>query len=311
MKSTPHPLKNWRSHSTVRNGVAPRVDFTPDGNWFSRELVPISMHEEIVKADPKVAQFLMGRHAYRFFDFTEKLEDDLVVPVVRDISHGRFGFDFSDQIIDDAGLIGVDEVHHANRSRSVRRQVANSLQGKIPTSVESDFLTEVNLAYSLKTDTSRLFALGAVITTETLITGALRKTATDPSVDSEVRTVFKEHADDEATHHAFFGVTLTPIVWNQLKKDEADFMGGVVIPESIRKYLTINLDDCLCDLLAAGYSASQAERIIAESYPPDYQTKVINAGARPTLFHMQRSGMFENQAVLAGLKKNNLSVMIK
>lgn len=297
---------NWHNTASVRKKQTPNDYSKPDGFWTSPDLVPVVKHPEVIKSDASVIQEILALHAYRGQDFTAQLELNVVVPMTMMISQKRLKrFDLSREDIHNANLIVIDECQHANCASAIVDRLATFLGTKTPRAGEFAFIEQIKAQQLNNHRETELVITGCVVVCETLITKGLVRLAKDKSLDTGVSDFSRDHMLDEAGHHAYFAQLLKKI-WSLLTDAEKDFFGGVVMPNAINAYLRLNRNYLYMDLQTVGFSSTQAERIIADTYVESEVLQGKRDSARATLHHMKSAGMFEYPAVIAGLKANKL-----
>jgi P-aminobenzoate N-oxygenase AurF len=301
-----NPFTTWRDRASVRTGAPARQSAIPDGNWFSVSELPIISHPQVAELGEAAAQNLMARKGRRFLSFTETLENHLVLPVCMYLAEARSPYDFGRDIEEGAGTVCTDEVHHANRARVLRKNLdlylnrgARAIQPVPYVKLNRDRLESGSYE-------GMLWALGSVIVCETVITQTLRDVCNDPSLDSEMRNVITEHADDEAVHNTFFGGYVLGRLATILTSEEMSFLAGVVIPTCISEYMSKDHAEEVLDLEDLGLSRDVAFQIVDQAYPKALLEDCIRRGAKSTIRHMNKIGLLRHPGVISGLQKYSL-----
>jgi P-aminobenzoate N-oxygenase AurF len=305
-KEKRNPLGNWHNTASVRKEQAPTDYDTPNGFWTSPDLVPIVNHPEVIRSGTPVIQEILARAAHRSQDFTEQLEMDIVVPLTTKIAQRKLKrFELDNKAVTNARLIVIDECQHANCASTIIDRLAKFLGNNTPETGEFAFIEQIKAQQTYDQRETELVEVGSVIVCETLITKGLVRLARDESLDSGVSAFSRDHMLDEAGHHAYFSQLLEKI-WSPLTYDEKAFLGGEVMPNAINMYLRLNRKCLYADLQVVGFSSTQAERIIDDTYVECDVLQVKRDSAKATLHHMKSAGMYEHPAVIASLKANKL-----
>lgn len=221
------PFARWYERAAVR--TAERRELSPgdeDRLLFPPDLVPIARHRLIVDGPPRIHRQVLARHAYRYLDFTARLELVVVNRTVAGIAQGSVAVDVPDQMRLDAYKIYCDEAYHALTSADLIRQLS-ARTGIPPLPAEEPFfLTRLaRIQESVAPEIRPLVELLFVICSETLITSTLAEVPDDPSIVAAVRHSVRDHAKDEGRHHAYF-VAFLRYLWAQLDRPLRRTAGG-------------------------------------------------------------------------------------
>jgi hypothetical protein len=291
-------FRAWEERASVRNKPMRTLSGPPDGLlYFPPELAPIVNHKLVQARGEAAMAELLARRLNTYLDFTTELEQHTVNPTCAAISRGRTGLTLPDAMRSDAFKIYTDEAWHAQFSDHLRRQVIRQAglpdqQPPTPAFVARLRRIECELPLRLRQLARVLFA----IISETLISAILSDIPKDPRLVQAVRRLVMDHAIDEGVHHAYFA-RLLQYVWPQLGSADRRLL-GVCLPRVIRAFLDPDVDLLLTILHQGGFSADEAEGIVAESYPPDVVDEAVNRDAKATLRHLAVVGVFEDSLIV-------------
>ena len=230
---------------------------------------------------------------FLYLDFTTALEQEVVNPVLADVSKGFVNIQLSPQLRLDAHRIYVDEAYHALAAVDVAQQISAATATPYKRTGQHEFVQRLQRTLErVNTEESRLLALAAATVSETLISGTLSQIPQDESVATVVRQTVAEHAEDERTHHAYF-VKLHEVVWPRLSSKQqallaplyADFILGFLAPDKG------NLESILEQ---AGTPSDRARTIVHETYESIDVMPGIRHAARATIRLLLRTGVLEH-----------------
>lgn len=291
------PFRLWDSRSAVR--AKPLHTPTPDDLShalpFSPELAPVSVHPLVTRRGPQTQRRLLAYHLYAYLDFTETLENEIINPVCYLLSRRYYPFDISREMAADARKISVDEAHHALFCADMIDEVEAATGFQRLPRQRPPYLDRLDrLKDGVPAALVPLVTLFFTSVSETLITGTLTQAPRDERVIAAVRSIIKDHAEDEARHHVYFA-KLVDLFWPQLAP-EARAVIGPLLPEFFKIFLTPDLAAVGRWLGAIGLSRGEIAIAIADSYPQDMIAATMRKGAEGSLLYFQRSGVLDDPA---------------
>jgi hypothetical protein len=139
---------------------------------------------------------------------------------------------------------------------------------------------------------------------ETLITGTLKRVPLDERVRADVRETMREHAREEAFHHALFG-QLIGIAWPQMT-DEDRAQLGPMFAVYIKAFLETDTAAEAAALTTMGFSSSDAARISLEAAEAARARETMRDAASGTLRFLARHGVLEHDAARRALEIEGL-----
>lgn len=284
---------DWNTRSAVRSKPLPEFTRTDARLFFTPELVPLVDHPLISARGDHVIRQVLTHHLLGHLNFTDALENEVVTPVAYMLGRRRLDFALAPAMLVDARKIAVDEMHHALYAAGFVEEIS-ALSGVDPLPVRRpSFLLELDTIKALHESRHvPLLMLCFAIISETLITGTLTQVPHDERVVTGVRTILKDHAEDEARHHVYFAEILTTC-WPRLTSAQRA-LAGPLLPRFISMFLApdlLGVQDCLA---ALGFSASTAEQIIEEVYPRERIISDIRVKADSVVRLMRRAGVLED-----------------
>jgi len=209
---------------------------------------------------------ILTNHLYRYLDFTTKLEIVAVNDTVKDLALGHSVINPSEEMKIDALKIYTDEAYHALFSADLFDQL-KKMSGVHPVVPKVPyFLSTLNsiIAEYASESERNLLKLIFVIVSETLITSSLTDIRKDENLPEAVRDVIRDHAMDEARHHAFFSGLLLSI-WPMLDR-QTRIHCLTRIPDFIFAFVHPDKDAITAELHSVGFSRSDADVIVNETY---------------------------------------------
>jgi hypothetical protein len=295
-------FRDWTTRSAVRSKPLPEFVSSNAKLFFTPELVPLIEHPLIsAQGDPVIHQVLT-RHLLSHLNFTDTLENEVVTPVAYMIGRRQLDFSLPSAMLVDARKIAVDEMHHALFAAGFVEEIC-SLSGVDPIPARRpSFLMELDTIKCLHD--SRLvpfLMLFFAIISETLITSTLTQVPNDERVVSGVRTILRDHAEDEARHHIYFADVLTAC-WPKLTAPQRAAIGPL-LPRFISMFLAPDLLDAQGCLATLGFSAAVAEQVIEEIYPRERIISDIRPKAAAVVRLMRRAGVLEDQRTIDSFDK--------
>jgi P-aminobenzoate N-oxygenase AurF len=298
-------FQEWNTRSAVRSKPLPVFVRGSAKLFFTPELVPLIKHPLVSEQGYEAVQQIITQHLFGHLNFTDALENEIVTPVAYMIGRRQLAFGFPPAMLADARKIAVDEMHHALFAAGFVEEISR-LSGvdQLPVRRPS-FLLELDAIKSFHNSrTVPFLMLFFAIISETLITSTLTQVPNDERVVTGVRTILRDHAEDEARHHAYFVDVLTA-AWPRLTAPQRAIIGPI-LPRFISMFLTPDLlhaQDCLATL---GFSAGAAEQIIEEVYTPENIIAEIRPKADATVRLLRRAGVLEDPRTIDSFGKSGL-----
>ena len=290
------PFGNWFERAAVRR--TPRHVLQPDEGpyMFSPDLVPVAQHPLVRALPPREFEALLVQHAYRYLDFTAKLEHLVVNRTVAGIAHGTTGVEVPDEMRFDAYKIYCDEGYHALFSADLVRQI-EARTGIPPALPDPPYFLQrlAQIRESVGPDMAPLAELLFVVCSETLISATLAEAPRDPGVPAAVRDAIRTHALDEGRHHAYFASFLR-YLWAQLDPKLRGFAARL-LPRLVMTFLWPDLGGLRPQLESYSLTRDEVEQVLAEVYAPHVVASHARAVSRQTIAHFTAVGAFDDAAV--------------
>jgi len=294
-------LDNWLQHAGVRSWSIPRHH---DGSRFlpfSPDFVPLASHPLVRDRGGAVIHQVLGQHLLHFCVFTEHLELEAVVPACTRLRFGRVPFSVPAGLAQDAGRVVVDETWHAECSSDLKGEMMRATGVTPGRDRDPAFLQELRrLKETLSGHHQVLADQAFTYVSETLITGTLTRVPNDGRVQPAVRAGLREHAREEAFHHSIFGQAIG-VMWSQLPPADRD-VAGPLFAKMIAIFLRPDTLAELDGLEAAGFTASEAKRIVEETYEGPVGRAPWQCAA-PTVGFMRQHGLLDHAATRETLEK--------
>lgn len=268
--------------------------------FFRPDLVPATAHPIIERRDPEVMNELLVRHLYTYLDFTEHLEHSVVNQVAFSLGRSKYGLKIPRNMELDAYKLYVDEAYHAMFSADLAAQVEEATGIRNTYTDSPAFLDKLGrIRDSVSPDLRWLVDVLFTVVSETLISGTLTRIPSDKRVVQGVREVIKDHADDEAIHHAYFAQLLN-FVWPSLSDKEIREVGKFV-PDFILGFLEPDYASLRHNLREVGLNAAEVEDVVKDSYPKELVVASAADVAKVTLRHFRNVGAFQRDEVYENL----------
>jgi hypothetical protein len=286
-------FQDWNTRSAVRSKPLPEFVSGNAKLFFTPEQVPLIDHPLIAAQGSEMIHRVLTRHLLGHLNFTDTLENEVVTPVAYMLGRRKLDFSLPPAMLVDARKIAVDEMHHALYAAGFVEEIS-ALSGVDPLPAQRpSFLLELDNIKSLhEPRNGPLLMLGFAIISETLITSTLTQVPNDDRVVAGVRTILKDHAEDEARHHVYFAEILTTC-WPRLTSAQRALVGPL-LPRFISMFLAPDLLDVQGSLATFGFSADVAEQIIEEIYPRERVISDIRLKADSVVRLMRRAGVLED-----------------
>lgn len=285
-------LQRWNTTASVRVTEMRIYGPMEGARSFSKDLVAVMGHQLVRNADDGVHHVIETQKIYNYLGFTEKLERSAVMPACTAIAHAEVPFKTPRSLQRDASKIITDEAHHAECAVDLTDQIADAT-GVMPLSVgRPEFLNKLDAVVRRFEGSLRVLAsVTFTAVSETLITGTLTRVPRDNTVHPVIRAVITDHARDEAKHHACFRQVIT-MMWQQLDARERDVIGPL-FAEFIETFLAPDLGAELSWLRAAGFTQSQARKIVEETYEGLDLAVLYREQAKPTISMLKEFGVLD------------------
>lgn len=300
-------LKEWHEKASVRN--APRRMLNEDdlsSHVYPQNLAPVTNHDLVINSSGERINKILTNHLYRYLDFTTKLEVVAVNDTVKDLALGHSVINPSEEMKIDALKIYTDEAYHALFSADLFAQL-KSMTGIHPVVPKVPyFLSTLNKIISEYADESEknLMKLIFVIVSETLITSSLTDIRKDSSLPEAVRDVIRDHAMDEARHHAFFSGLLMAI-WPMLDR-RTRIHCLTRIPDFIFAFVHPDKDAITAELCSVGFSLSDADIIVNETYTQPMIESYARGTSSRFMGHVMNFDEFHESEVQDAFEKKGL-----
>ena len=288
-------LTDWSTAATVRSVARRRLADKDHGLPFSPELVPLMSHDLVRSRDDTTQRMILSQKLHSYFRFTTHLELKAVLPACTLIGLKEAAVRTSDEFAHDGFKIAVDEAHHAYCAEDMKRQLTAITSIRPYRERPPAFVRALSGQQDVLDGKFRQLALLAfTCVSETLITSSLANVPADERVIRAIRDVIMDHARDEAKHHGYFSCFMETM-WAQLTVAEKDIVGPLFV-KFIGTFLSHDADAESDWLEAAGFSAADRKRIMAESYEAVDLRKIHRQASKPTVTLMSRFGMLDHPA---------------
>jgi len=286
-------FRNWNAHAAVRTKPLPEFRSREIKLFFTPELVALVQHPLVQSRGDVAIRELLAYHLLGHLNFTDALESEVVAPVACMIGRDQFDLPFTSAMRTDARKIAVDEMYHALFTGGLVDDIS-SAAGVVPLQkLRPSFLLELDaIKLELGPDLAALATFFFAVVSETLITATLTQVPNDERVVSGVRTILRDHAEDEARHHLFFADALM-MAWPALAPRLRTVIGPL-LPRFITLFLCPDLLHAQLSLARLGLSKAEAEAIIEEVHSPGRISADIRKRARGVVAMMQRAGITED-----------------
>ncbi len=292
------PFGSWYQRSAVRDAPRRMLSPTDDRYPFSPDLVPVARHPAVRALPPASFRAVLTQHAYRYLDFTAKLEHLVVNRTVLGIAHDTLGVSVPEEMRFDAYKIYCDEAYHALFSVDLIRQLRDST-GILPQLDAEPYLLRrlAAIQEAAGPEFAGLVEVLFVICSETLISATLAEVPDDPGVVTVVKDLIRDHAKDEGRHHAYFASFLR-ILWAQLDPAMRR-VASRLVPRLIKAFLEPDRPAVRAELLGYGLTRDTVEGVLDEVYHPVVVSDHVRRVARKTVEYFTAVGALEDSAARA------------
>lgn len=297
----------WDQKAWVRKGKHhSEIPFEPELDFFSRDLTPLFHSSEVREAPSAVQQQLLVLTLYDWLEFTEWLEVGPVNSVCDRLRQPHFLPWIPAAMKADALKIYTDEAGHAEMSHALARAV-EAHTDVASARLRPSFLDVFDhLATTVEPALARLVELFLAITSETLITGTLNKLPNDPTVQTAVREIARDHAADEGRHHAYFRA-LCLLVWPRLPSEVARRL-GVLLPDMILAFLEPDPKGLARLLERTGHFGVETGRIAGDVCADQATRQAIRNSCAPTLRMYKEAGLFNDPVIADAFQATGFNI---
>lgn len=291
------PPRDWYRLARVRAGKPPsRVGGRDNAvAFFPPELQPHVDHPLVQRLGKSVVEELLRQALLRYLHATTVLEIGVVNEVAGQLMLGRLPLALSEQTIVEVSKLYCDEGYHALVASELISQLGDAKRARPPPA----FLSRLNrlqerFSSSVPAELLRfLFTVVSETTVSTLMNTLARSEALAPAV----REYVADHLEDERWHGTLFS-TLFSTGWSQWSPAERE-RHGLLLPELVEAFLTPDLQQVASELIAVGLAPAEADRVVADAYPPSVVLSWIQQGARPVFGCLRRAGALNGALVSA------------
>jgi len=261
---------------------APRLDdATFQYSWYPDELVPLLSHSEVKDEGVRVHDALAAHQLLAYIRFTIALESGPVQRVMERLCDPSYLPERSYWLKTEANAIADEERQHAHVHEHAlcrfEQETGMQAPSGVPAFVRRLGAITGNLSASEVAFVEFLF----VCISETLITSDLRALSRAPQVHPEVRSLARNHADDESRHSAYFH-RLFADTWPRLDTQHQHHATSL-IPRLLRAYLSPDRDWMFDGISRVWGATDRAESIVNAVCDGACVRERMLRAARPTL----------------------------
>lgn len=262
--------------------------------YFPPELVPVVSHPIVRAGEPGLVRHLLVQRLYQYLHFTTELESVAVLPVTLSLSRGQDDLRLTAAMREDAFKITTDEAWHAQFSYDLMAQVA--AETAVPLHLtEPSFVRRLDvIREAMEAELRGVQSLAFCIVSETLISAILADLPQDRRLPEAVREMVRDHSEDEGKHHAYFRSVLK-YFWHSLSPRQRSRLGPW-LPELVVTFLEPDYGAIRDSLLTAGLTGTEAETVLAESYPGDSVRASVAEASRTTIRYFAEVGALDEPA---------------
>ena len=259
---------------------------------FPPSAIPYLDHPCLEQIDSRLRSELLTRHLYQYLNFTANLEPTLVNRGVQRIAANKLPISVIRDMRLDALKIYTDEGYHALFSIDLISQI-EAATGVIdlPYDFEPYLQNLDRVTHDLLSGQRALGELLQVIIFETAVSSILSDLPEDPNLVTAVRSVIRDHATDEKTHHAFF-MRLFPELWTSLSSRQKHQV-GLALPRLIVEEVRPYKDPIADALVAVGLDASSASEVLHDTYTNTHAMQYARHMARYTVHLFAKTGVLD------------------
>lgn len=266
-------FKNWEKNATLRNVPLRTIQAPDKSRFFSPSVSPILNLAFIDELSDREIRFIEIQLLYRYLEFTEYLETQLVNPEILKIANDSYELDFPQKMKVNAYKIYCDEAFHALQAFNMMDQI-HQLTNVSSLSFNVDLSNRLQpLKESWPASIQTYFPLFFVAVSECLVSQELNGYVKDQTIHSEIVALMRDHARDEAVHAAFFVEVLE---WLYAKLGRQTFLFFVdIIPEMLKAYLLPNEGDIkqiLMQLEKPQLVEKLTSKVVKEKYSEEFMS---------------------------------------
>ena len=260
------PFRTWDARSTVRR-QGPRHTNMAD-QVFPEAFTPLLRSVRLQGASAAQRHGLQRSALFRFLNFTHKLELLVVNTVTANIALGRYDLFLPRRIRLGAHKLYVDEGYHALAAFEAMAVLQQSDGPGLLTEAPPPFLSAIRDGLEFGNDMRRRYLgeLFFVIASEMLISSTLHDAQAQAGMGGPIREMLRDHAMDEARHHAFYRDVLDTI-WDQLDRDDQHHLAAMM-PDLVAGYCQPDRPALRADLRWLGLAPHEIEDVLDEIHSP-------------------------------------------
>ncbi len=300
-------MGNWDQKASVR--MKPHRILIEEESmgkiYFPPELVPASFHGMVTTLGEWAIREILVQRLYTYLEFTAQLEHNVVNRVTLQIAQKKIGIILPWNMLFDAYRIYCDEAYHALFSVDLAHQIELATGVKPnPVGTSRCLLRLEEIVATVPWDLRQLAEVFFTIVSETLISSILSDIPKDKRIVYTVREVIADHAEDEGKHHAYFS-KLLEFLWPLLGERERKEIGPL-LPQFILVFLEPDYAAVECELASCGLKPDEVKQIVYEAYPRSQVLAGVRSGAKATIRHFERNGLFEEKRIVDAFQSAGL-----
>jgi hypothetical protein len=305
-------LGDWYERASIR--TAPRRVIGPDdlncndSLCFPEDLAPWVSHPLLAALSKDIKRAALAHQLFLYLAFTDALEHDVVNQTVRRIATGSSGLICPVEYRLDAYKIYCDEAYHSSFSADLAFQIQSVAKYVFHSgSMHPALALFRQRTQDVLPEDRYWLELLFVTVSETLVSGSLERIPKSPLVLRAVREMVADHLHDEIKHHAFF-TQFFRLAWPQIPSVSQRRIAPM-IPSFITAFLAPN-EQGIREFLALHLTPHQADRVLAESYPPHMRLAEARGASGATRAIFRQAGLLECSATRdaffhAGLERHS------
>ena len=268
----------WHAEAAVRTKpqLKSSLEQPLSSRLFSPDLVPIADHPTVIARSSDHGRRLEAGRLEDYFCKTERVELEIVNPAILLLLADP---SLPSQTHIDALKIYTDEGFHVVMLLELQQHLREAFD--VPLGPRSTApVSRITEAIARSPPESRaLISICAAFVTETLITPTLRQ-ACDDRLYAPIERFFRDHAEDEAKHHAFFVAVGREVLSNCVELQRCHI--AETVPRIMVDFLDPNLESVCRDMVSMGYGSHEAVALIQEAYDPEELRRRMLTAARGT-----------------------------
>lgn len=282
----------WMDSSAIRKKEFPQTELIiqEEGEWFSANAASYLNHSLVTELSKATQESIRFNQLVRYQQFTDQLELELVIPVSMDIANGRYDASgMGPNLKQEARLIIIDEATHSYIANGVIECVGSYELATGSDYSPAPFIKKLDSINQGQEPSISRFV--AAFVSETLITGNLLQIPKDLSVKATVRQIVRDHAQDEARHHRYFGLAMDQF-WYSNKGSRGDLIRDLMYKRII-DFVVPDRDFIIDVLRYHGMCKDDAEAVFRETFSSlAIETELMRA-AEPTIQMAIKSGIID------------------